>query len=99
MKTYYLLRIASWLSRIVPIRMAYWLCSLVGGLLFYLKRGTRDAVLDNLRHVLPNASPHQRRVIARKIIRNVVKNYYDLVRLPYLSKTDVERRVTVHNIS
>jgi lauroyl/myristoyl acyltransferase len=98
MKTYYLLRIATWLSRLVPIRTAYWICSLIGGIVFYLNPRIRDAVLDNLGHVLPNASKRQRRNIARKVIRNTVKNYYDLVRLPHMDKKEVEHRVTVYGV-
>jgi lauroyl/myristoyl acyltransferase len=35
----------------------------------------------------------QRRIIARRVIRNNFKNYYDLIRIPHLSKEDVERMV------
>ena len=56
MKTYYLMRIAGFLVRFVPPRLAYWLCSVVGGALFMLNSHMREAVLDNLNHVLPNAS-------------------------------------------
>jgi lauroyl/myristoyl acyltransferase len=95
MKTYYLLLIASWISRFVPPRMAYWLCSLVGGVLFYVKPSTRRAVMDNMRHVLPGSSVHRRRTIARRVIRNVVKNYYDLVRLQHLESADLERIISI----
>jgi lauroyl/myristoyl acyltransferase len=98
MKTYYLLRLASGLTRLIPVRTGYWLCSLIGGVIFYLNPGVREAVLDNLGHVLPNASKHERRKLARKAVRNAVKNYYDLVRLPYLDKNEVEHRVTVYGI-
>src|SRR5437867_1626148 len=93
MKTYYLLRIASWLSRYVPSRTGYWLCAFFGGIIFYLKPSIRQAVMDNMRHVLPNSSERQRRTIARRVIRNNFKNYYDLVRLPHLKAEDVERMV------
>jgi lauroyl/myristoyl acyltransferase len=91
MKTYYLLRIAAFLVGFVPPRLAYWLCSVVGGILFSLKHDVREAVLDNLSHVLPKASLRARRRMGRRIVRNVVKNYYDLLRLPHLKKEDLER--------
>ncbi len=93
MKTYYLLRIASALSRFVPARIGYWLASLVGGLVFYLAPSVRTAVMDNMRHVLPDSTPHQRRNLARKVIRNQLKNYYDLVRLPHMKPDDVRGMV------
>lgn len=98
MKTYYLLRIAGWLTRIIPVRTGYWLCSLIGGIVFYLNPAVREAVVDNMRHVLPGSSRHQRRSVARRVIRNAVKNYYDLVRLPHLDKNEVERKVTVYGV-
>lgn len=98
MKTYYLLRIAAFLVRFVPQRMAYWLCSLIGGIVFALNHGTREAVLDNLRHVLPAATYRQRRKIGRKIVRNVVKNYYDVVRPPSIKAERLESTITIHGI-
>jgi phosphatidylinositol dimannoside acyltransferase len=93
MKTYYLLKIASTLSKFIPARVGYWLCSLVGGVVFYFMPSTRRAVMDNLRHVLPGSTRHVRRNIARKTIRNTFKNYYDVVRLPHLKVADIERMV------
>jgi KDO2-lipid IV(A) lauroyltransferase len=93
MKTYYLLRIASALSRFVPAKLGYWLASLVGGLVFYLTPSVRQAVMDNMRHVLPNSTPHQRRNLARKVIRNQLKNYYDVVRLPHIKPQDVRAMI------
>jgi lauroyl/myristoyl acyltransferase len=95
MLTYRLLRIASWLSRFIPSRVAYWLCSLLGGIIFYVKPSVRRAVMDNMSHVLPGSSKHKRRAIARKVIRNQLKNYYDVVRLPHMKPEDVQRTITV----
>lgn len=94
MKTYYLLRIASALSRFIPARLGYWLASLAGGLVFYLAPSVRQAVMDNMRHVLPDSTPHQRRSLARKVIRNQLKNYYDVVRLPHMKPEDVRRMIS-----
>lgn len=93
MKTYHLLRFASWLTKWIPSPFAYWLCQLLGGILFYVKPSIRRMAVRNLRHVLPDASPLRRRSMARRIIRNNFKNYYDLVRLPHLDKQDLEDMV------
>jgi lauroyl/myristoyl acyltransferase len=93
MKTYYLLKIASTLSNFIPSRVGYWLCSLVGGIIFYFLPSIRRSVMDNLRHVLPGSSRHERRNLARKAIRNAYKNYYDIVRLPHLKVPDLERMI------
>ncbi|HEX8599254.1 MAG TPA: lysophospholipid acyltransferase family protein [Chloroflexia bacterium] len=94
MKTYYLLRIASALSRFMPAMLGYWLASLAGGLVFYLAPSVRRAIMDNMRHVLPDSTPHQRRSLARKVIRNQLKNYYDVVRLPHMKPEDVRNMIT-----
>jgi KDO2-lipid IV(A) lauroyltransferase len=98
MKTYYLMHIAAFLVRFVPPRLVYWLCSVIGGVIFALNPQVRDAVLDNLGHVLPKASRRYRRKVARSIVRNVVKNYYDVVRLPRMSVEDLERTIVARGM-
>ena len=63
MKTYYLLRIAAYLVRFVPHRAVYWICSIIGGIVFTLNWRVREAVLDNMGHVLPKATRQLRRVL------------------------------------
>ncbi len=94
MTSYYLFQIASRLSRFIPHRVAYWVCSLLGTLIFFFAPSVRDAVLDNMLHVLSDASARQRRRAARHVVANVVKNYYDLVRLPHFKEADVYKLVT-----
>ncbi len=94
MKTYYLLRIASALSRYMPAMFGYWLASLAGGLVFYFVPSVRRSVMDNMRHVLPDSTVRQRRALARKVIRNQLKNYYDVVRLPHMKPQDVRNMIT-----
>jgi KDO2-lipid IV(A) lauroyltransferase len=98
MKTYYLLKIASLLSRYLPSWLGYWLCSFFGSILFYTDLSVRRAVMDNMRHVLSGAPARVRRDIARRVVTNTFKNYYDMVRLPHLSREDVERMVELHGV-
>ena len=93
MKTYRFFLVAYRLSRFIPARLGYWLCSLIGGIVYYFVPEVRRAVRDNMKHVLPDSTDHQRRRISRKVIRNVYKNYYDLVRLPHLKPEQVEKMV------
>src|SRR5437867_12119531 len=98
MKAYYLFRLAFWLSKVVPARVAYWFCSLAEGLVFSMSSWIWRAVMDNLRHVLPDASERARRTLGRRVVRNVLKNYYDLVRLPHMKPQDLERTITLRGI-
>jgi KDO2-lipid IV(A) lauroyltransferase len=79
----------------MPARLGYWLCSLVGGIVYYFVPEVRRAVRDNMKHVLPTSTKHQRRKISRQVIRNVYKNYYELVRLPHLKREDLEKMVPI----
>lgn len=98
MKSYYILVVASFLARFIPARLGYWLSSLIGGLVFYVTPSIRRAVMDNLHHVLPNSSPHQRRTLSRRVIRNVLKNYYDLIRLQHMSAQQIEDSLVVYGM-
>src|SRR5438132_11881356 len=91
MRQYYLFRTGYILSKFLPAWLGYWLCSLAGGMVFYLVPSIRRGIMDNVRHVLPNSTEHQRRKVARKVIRNQYKNYYDLLRVPHLNVDDVNR--------
>lgn len=51
--------------------------------------------MDNLRHVLPDASVRARRILGRQAVRNTLKNYYDIVRLPHMKAKDIERTVVM----
>ena len=95
MKIYYLLRMASWLAGWVPSRFAYRVCSLVGGIVFWVRPSIRHDIMDNMSHILPKSTSRQRRNIARRVIRNNFKNYYDLIRIPHMTKEYLFRTVKV----
>lgn len=96
MLTYYSLRIGLVLALIVPQRLAFWLSAVIGNLAFYCNGSARRAVQDNMRHVLgPTASRRRVNQVSRGVFRNAVKNYYELLCLPRLSKADIEHHVQV----
>jgi KDO2-lipid IV(A) lauroyltransferase len=89
MKTYRLLRFAYWLAKFMPSSVMYWLCSLAGGIVYFFVPHIRRAVRDNMSHVLPGSTEKQRRKMSRQVIRNVYKNYYDILRIPRMKPEDV----------
>src|SRR5437763_7289040 len=96
MLTYYSLRLGLVLAAIIPLRVGYWICSLIGNIAFYCNASARQAVQDNLRHVLgPSASRRRINKLARSVCRNTVKNYYELLCIPRFSKADLEKRITI----
>src|SRR5437870_6987138 len=99
MLTYYGLRIGLVLAAIVPLRIGYWICSLIGNIAFYANGPTRRAVQDNLRHVLgPGASRRQINKLGRRACRHTVKNYYELLCIPRFSKADLEKRISISGV-
>ena len=96
MLTYYSLRIGLVLAAVIPHRLAYLICSIVGNVAFYCNGSARRAVQDNMRHVFgPRMSRWRLNQACRYVFRNTVKNYYDMLSLPKMKQTDVEKRVTV----
>lgn len=75
------LRIVAILTPIVPARVGYALCGLIGFGFFLVNPRARSQVLDNLRHVEPRAGRLHRRRDAVRVFVTVVTNYYDLVRM------------------
>src|SRR5215211_5109368 len=92
---YYLLKYGHHLVRFLPLRVGYTFCTLLGWAVFWGHAGVRRAVLANMRHVLPDAPGGTLRRRARRIIINQQKNYYDLMRLPYLEAEDINAIVQV----
>ncbi len=75
------LRIGALLTLIVPARLGYWLCRVIGIAVFLFHPRARRAVLDNLRHVCPRCSRLWRTHQAARVFITAVMNYYDLVRI------------------
>lgn len=76
-----LIRVGAILVPIVPRRVGYGICRLIG-LFFYVGNvRARRQVRDNLRRVESDAPWLQREIDTARVFITVVTNYYDLVRL------------------
>ncbi|HET9014839.1 MAG TPA: hypothetical protein VFN57_04545 [Thermomicrobiaceae bacterium] len=75
------LRVGAVLTPLLPPWLAYTLCRIVAVLFFLGNYRTRRQVIDNLRHVEPDASRARRYRDAMRVFMTVVTNYYDMVRL------------------
>lgn len=90
MLLYYLLKTAATIIPKVPVPLGYLWCDVAGNLLYLLNRNARRNVLANLQRVLNTRDPGKVKPATRGVFRYTVKNYYDLFRLPGLSKKDVQ---------
>ena len=81
----------------LPLPALYWIGDVVGGLAYRLFPGVRAAVLDNVRHAIPDASRRQREKAARQVFRNVCYYYADLINIPHMDPQHfLEARMTYH---
>lgn len=70
----------------VPRRLAYRLGSGLARLAFPLWRAKREALLANLRHVLPAASEAELRRVAARNLGNSAKAWIDFLQVPHLAR-------------
>jgi lauroyl/myristoyl acyltransferase len=84
--TYHGYAFASRLAPSLPRAVAYGLADRVGDLFWLLDRSARQAVRDNLSHVLGRAPP---RAIVRQVFRHGSRNYYDTFLIPTLSQAEL----------
>ena len=91
--SYYLYRLAGFLAPRIPPHLGYRLAEPVGELLYRFPWGARASVRDNITHVLGPSADVER--VVRRVFHNIAKNYYDLFRLPALSRAQIERLVRI----
>jgi lauroyl/myristoyl acyltransferase len=80
----------------IPARVAYPIATLMGDLCYWLLPGRWAGVAHNVSHVLgkPLRSPPVRSVV-RQVCRNLAYNFYDLFRVPRLTKEQIAELVEV----
>src|SRR5690349_5387627 len=89
-------KVGTRVARVLPPWLVYPLCRFAGMLIYRFNRSGREAVRSNMRHVVgPAASNRLVARLARNVFVNNLKNYYDMLRLPYLDHAAVRRMVDV----
>jgi KDO2-lipid IV(A) lauroyltransferase len=83
------------LARWLPEPLADLLCRLAGWTGYLLAAQARNNVLANLSHVLPRAGEPELRRLAKRVFYHVARNYYDLLRLRWLSDADLGRQFRI----
>jgi KDO2-lipid IV(A) lauroyltransferase len=83
---YRIYRFCEWLASWLPARAAYAIARVTGVGMFLCSTRLRRTLLANQRRLTPTASRHAIGRNARLAAITVAKNYYDLFRLPSMSK-------------
>ncbi|MCL4394809.1 MAG: lysophospholipid acyltransferase family protein [Chloroflexi bacterium] len=92
---YWMYRVLGAIVPLIPPKPGYRLFGWLGERFFDWFADARQPLRDNLRHVLPTAPAEEIDAIARNILRNHLKNYYDFFRSTRMSRADVARVVQV----
>lgn len=94
---YYILRAGAKLVVLLPTWTSLLIMRCWAFLAFHFARESRAAIEANLRGVLGDGvDPKRLRRVTRQAFRNMSLNYYDLTRVPSMSRQEIEKRVVFH---
>jgi phosphatidylinositol dimannoside acyltransferase len=93
-----LLKVAAILTPLVPARIGYAICQVIGAGFFLANRTARRNVVANLQHVIPDAGRFQLARTALQVCQTVVTNYYDLLRIRSIDRNRVREQVDIHGL-
>ncbi len=96
MAGYWMYRVLGAIVPLLPPHLGYALFGWLGARFFDWFTDAREPLRDNLRHVMPNAAPSEIDRVARNVLRNHLKNYYDFFRSTRLTKDDIAKIVQVN---
>ena len=96
MAGYWMYRLLGAIVPLIPPRLGYALFGWIGARFFDWFADAREPLRDNLRHVMPGDAPTEIDRVARNILRNHLKNYYDFFRSTRLTGEDIAKLVQVN---
>ena len=102
MWSYYAFKIAGFTLAYLPKKVGYLIARLVADTVYMLSPALRATIVDNMRHVLGSETDDATlKQAVRGVLRNVAKNYFDLIKIPHMKLDDIESCITVrgwHNL-
>ncbi len=78
---WFVFRVLGWL----PLSALYWIADVAAAIGYRLAPRSRESVLDNLRHAMPDASDSALADAAKAVFRSVAYYYADLAHLPHMN--------------
>ena len=96
MAGYWMYRVLGAVVPLIPPRLGYAFFGWLGTRFFGWFADAREPLRANLRHVMPMAAQAEIDGVARGILRNHLKNYYDFFRSNRLTREDIAKLVQVN---
>ncbi|MBI5653120.1 MAG: hypothetical protein HZC40_22155 [Chloroflexi bacterium] len=96
MAGYWMYRVLGAIIPLISPRWGYALFGWIGAKFFDWFADAREPLRDNLRHVMRGKARDEIDRVARDILRNHLKNYYDFFRASRLTKDDIAKLVQVN---
>lgn len=92
---YFAFKIAGFTLAYFPKRVGYLIARVVADVVYLLSPALRAAIGDNMKHVLgPEADDATLKQAVRSVLRNVARNYFDLIKIPHMRLSDIESCIT-----
>jgi len=88
------LKLAFGAAGLLPLKAGYVLAGWSGTVISLWPSRQRDTVTANIKHVLgPQQSEKQIKAVTRRVFRNVMKNYFDLMKMPRLNSRNLNKLI------
>ncbi|MDD5310806.1 MAG: lysophospholipid acyltransferase family protein [Candidatus Omnitrophica bacterium] len=96
---YYLLRTASFISLLFPIKINKFLGRRMGEFAFFLVPGHRKSAIENLRIAFKGEKTEAEiRAVARGVFRNLGENLFEILSAPKLTPRNIDRHVRIKGL-
>jgi len=98
MLNYFLYKIGEFLALHLPEKIAYMLGLFLSDLQYYISKKDRDAVINNLKIILPNEKPEVIKQKAREVFRNFGIYLVEFFRSPKIDAKYIDRFISFEGI-
>ena len=95
---YYSLSLVSFVARIVPMRVGYFIAECGGDVFFLLSRKRRTAVGNNILRAVGVQEKSKIRREIRYVFRNAAKNYFDITKLSQMDLENINGLVKIEGM-
>ncbi|MDI6808451.1 MAG: lysophospholipid acyltransferase family protein [Candidatus Eisenbacteria bacterium] len=92
---YWFVLLVTMAARVLPRRLMLSIMGLLGTGAYYLLSKPRKKTIENLEIAFPELRHEERRAIAKGVFRDIGRNLVDILRLPFMSASELDKIVRV----